>query len=209
MNDARKAAEEHARKCLKTKPHCYEGPSLVASDLSRANLVGGYFVGVDFSGALLSYADLSLANLSQTDCSNVDFSSANLSFAKCHEADFTDSMLVDANLTKCDFTEARFLRTHFKGAIIRHTILTATHIADSDIHTITKIATLCFGGWPVTVRERNTTIGCVTSSNEQWLSYPPQGCREIFEMDVKATEWWIKYSTAVCAVIRAVEDGCN
>lgn len=64
-----------------------------------------------------------------------------------------------------------------------------------------RIASLCFGGWAVTVTRDTTTIGCQTHPNEDWLRWTPS---DVAEMHPDAKRWWARYLEAVCAVIRVV-----
>ncbi len=65
-----------------------------------------------------------------------------------------------------------------------------------------RIASLCFGGWVVTVTSTHTTIGCQTHANADWLRWTPA---DVAHMHVDAADWWTRHAEAVRAVIRDVE----
>ena len=66
-----------------------------------------------------------------------------------------------------------------------------------------RIASLCFGGWPITATPTETSIGCERHPNEAWLSWGPYA-PEIAAMHPNAVAWWTRHREAVCAVIRDV-----
>ena len=66
-----------------------------------------------------------------------------------------------------------------------------------------RIASLCFGGWPVTATPTTTTIGCESHPNESWLGWSVDA-PEIEAMHPEAAAWWRRHREAVCAVIRDV-----
>ena len=66
-----------------------------------------------------------------------------------------------------------------------------------------RIASLCYGGWVVTVGPMKTSIGCEQHGNEQWLSWTHES-PEIIAMHSDASTWWAQHRAAVCAVIQDV-----
>jgi len=101
-----------------------------------------------------------------------------------------------ANLRGADLSDANLSGANLSGANLR-----GANLSDANLPTGHRIASLCFGGWPVTVTPETTTIGCQTHPNEKWLSWQPDDVRE---MHSDAEAWWTRHREAVCAVIRDV-----
>ena len=76
-------------------------------------------------------------------------------------------------------------------------------LRDAELPPGYRIASLCFGGWPVTATPTTTTIGCESHPNESWLGWSVDA-PEIEEMHPEAAAWWRRHREAVCAVIRDV-----
>ena len=125
-----------------------------------------------------------------------DLHGANLRFANLHGAD-----LRGADLSDADF---RFANLH--GADLRGADLHGADLRGADLPASYRIATLCFGGWPVTVTPLHTTIGCQHHENSAWLGWGVDA-PEIAAMHPNAAAWWKQHREAVCAVIRDVMGG--
>jgi hypothetical protein len=85
--------------------------NLSGADLSRANLSRA-----NLSGADLSDANLSYANLSGADLSDANLSRANLSRANLRRADLSDADLSRADLRRADLSDADLSRANLSGA---------------------------------------------------------------------------------------------
>jgi len=153
-------------------------PGTQRANLSDANL----------SGAKLSGANLSDANLRDANLSGADLSGANLS----------DANLRDANLSGADLSGADLSGANLSGA----------NLSGANLPTGFRVASLCFGGWPVTVTPSTTTIGCREHPNTAWLAWSVDA-PEIAAMNANAAEWWRRHREAVCAVIRDVMQEAN
>ncbi len=82
------------------------------------------------------------------------------------------------------------------------------NLSGADLPTGFRVASLCFGGWPVTVTPSTTTIGCREHPNTAWLAWSVDA-PEIAAMHANAAEWWRRHREAVCAVIRDVMQEAN
>ena len=58
-----------------------------------------------------------------------------------------------------------------------------------------------FGGWSICVRVEETSIGCQTHPNADWLRWSPD---DVAHMEAGASEWWATHGDAVKAAIRCV-----
>ena len=100
-----------------------------------------------------------------------------------------------ANLREADLCEADLCEANLRGAN-----LCEADLCGANLPTNYHIASLCYGGWVVTVGPTETSIGCEQHGNEQWLSWTPDD-PEIVAMHPDASTWWAQHRAAVCAVI--------
>ena len=89
------------------------------------------------------------------------------------------------------------------GADLSGANLSGANLSGANLPTGFRVASLCFGGWPVTVTPSTTTIGCREHPNTAWLAWSVDA-PEIAAMHANAAEWWRRHREAVCAVIRDV-----
>ena len=82
-------------------------------------------------------------------------------------------------------------------------VLIGANLCGAELPPGYRIASLCFGGWPVTATPTTTTIGCESHPNESWLGWSV-AAPEIEAMHPEAAAWWRRHREAVCAVIRDV-----
>ena len=108
-------------------------------------------------------------------------------------ANLRDAYLRSAYLSGADLRSA-----YLSGADLR-----SAYLSDADLPSNYRIASLCFGGWVVTVTPTDTSIGCVTKPNEGWLRWEPDD-RVIAAMDDAAPAWWAQHKDTVRAAIRDV-----
>ena len=94
------------------------------ADLSGANL----------SDADLSDANLSGANLSDADLSDADLSGANLSDADLSGADLSDANLSDADLSGADLSDANLSDADLSGANLSGANLSGANLSDAAIY---------------------------------------------------------------------------
>ena len=137
------------------------GANLSGANLSRADLSGA-----NLSGANLSRADLSWANLSRADLSWADLSGANLSRADLSWANLSWADLSGANLSGADLSGA-----------------------DLFGEKITKppLQIGCGMKWRITITEKHIQIGCQAHKAEEWLNF---GDNEIASFHSEALPWW-------------------
>ena len=83
-----------------------DDPDGVRADLSYADLTLADLSGVDLKGADLSYADLTLADLSGVDLKGADLSYADLRYTNLSSADLRFADLRDADLFGADLRDA-------------------------------------------------------------------------------------------------------
>jgi uncharacterized protein YjbI with pentapeptide repeats len=126
---------------------------------------------------------------------------ANLSGANLSGANLSGADLSGANLSGADLSGADLSGANLRGADLRGADLRGADLRGADLPTGLRIASLCFGGWPVTVTPETTTIGCQSHPNAKWLAWTPDDVGS-FHRDAKA--WWGRHREAVCAVIRDV-----
>ena len=60
-----------------------------------------------------------------------------------------------------------------------------------------------FGGWSICIRATETSIGCETHTNEDWLKWTHED-KDIRRMDKQASAWWELHGPVVKAAIRVV-----
>ena len=138
------------------------------------------------SGANLSEADLSRANLSRANLSEADLSGASLSWADLCGADLSGANLSWANLSRADLSGAKNL-AHVRWG--------------SD--QVTTIAPVFFTGstWPVFITDRHIKIGCEVHTTDAWEAFTD---REIAEMDgATAARFWAQWKDAVISLAKA------
>lgn len=92
---------------------------------------------------------------------------------------------------------------NLRGAYLRDADLCGANLCGAELPPGYRIASLCFGGWPVTATPTTTTIGCESHPNESWLGWSVDA-PEIEAMHPEAAAWWRRHREAVCAVIRDV-----
>ncbi|MEK9725782.1 MAG: pentapeptide repeat-containing protein, partial [Rhodospirillaceae bacterium] len=90
-----------------------------------------------------------------------------------------------------------------RDADLRDADLRHANLCGAELPPGYRIASLCFGGWPVTATPTTTTIGCESHPNESWLGWSVDA-PEIEAMHPEAAAWWRRHREAVCAVIRDV-----
>jgi hypothetical protein len=95
------------------------------------------------------------------------------------------------------------VRANLRGANLSGANLRGADLSDALLPIGYRIASLCFGGWPVMVTPEQTVIGCQQHPNSAWLSWEADA-PEIAEMHEDAAAWWRRHREAVCAVIRDV-----
>jgi len=88
-----------------------------------------------------------------------------------------------------------------RGADLRGANLRDADLRDANLPQTYRIASLCFGGWAVTVTPETTTIGCQRHPNADWLRWTPD---DVAHMHDDAKPWWKRHRESVCAVIRDV-----
>ena len=99
--------------------------------------------------------------------------------------------------------DADLRHANLRGAELRHADLCGANLCGAELPPGYRIASLCFGGWPVTATPTTTTIGCESHPNESWLGWSVDA-PEIEAMHPEAAAWWRRHREAVCAVIRDV-----
>ena len=87
------------------------------------------------------------------------------------------------------------------AAIKAEADLCGANLYGADLPDGFRIASLCFGGWGITITPTHTTIGCQTHPNADWLKWSPA---DVALMHDRAREWWERHRESVCAVIRDV-----
>ena len=121
------------------------------------------------------------ANLRGADLSEANLSGADLRGANLSGADLSGADLSEANLSGADLSEAN-LRRAAGGSVCR----------------------MDFGGLSICVRENETSIGCQTRHNDEWLAWTHES-PEIAAMHTAAPEWWRVHGDVVKAAIRCVQ----
>ena len=166
---------------------------LIGADLRDANMRGADLRAADLRDADLRHADLRDADLRHANLCGADLCGANLRGADLRGADLRGADLCDADLRGADLCDADLCGADLCDADLR----------DAELPPGYRIASLCFGGWPVTATPTTTTIGCESHPNESWLGWSVDA-PEIEAMHPEAAAWWRRHREAVCAVIRDV-----
>jgi hypothetical protein len=125
-------------------------------------------------------ADLRGADLCDADLRGADLRGANLRGANLCGANLCDADLRGANLRGADLRGAN-LRGAKNGAVCR----------------------MDFGGWSICIRSDNTSIGCQTHENANWLEWTADS-EAIADMHCDAPNWWRVHGEAVKSAIRCV-----
>ena len=180
----------------------------VGSDFSGLDLRDYNLRGLDLWGATMRGVDMRGMDLTETRLAVADMREADLTDACLEQADLTnanlrDACLIRANLQGADMMGANLRNANLSHAVLDGACLTAACLTDATLPKDFRIASLCFGGYPVTVSPIATTIGCQRWLNETWLSFEI-GDPRIEEMAPDAAEWWARHRESVCAVIRDV-----
>ena len=118
-------------------------------------------------------------------------------------ADLRGADLRHADLRHADLIGADLRDANLRGAYLRDADLCGANLCGAELPPGYRIASLCFGGWPVTATPTTTTIGCESHPNESWLGWSVDA-PEIEAMHPEAAAWWRRHREAVCAVIRDV-----
>ena len=100
-------------------------------------------------------------------------------------------------------TEARKKDANLQGANLQGANLQGANLRYANLPAVYRIASLCFGGWSITVTPTETQIGCERHPNASWLAWAADA-PEIAAMHIDAAVWWARHREAVCAVIRDV-----
>ena len=129
---------------------------------------------------------------------------ANRTRADLRGADLRGADLRGADLRGADLRGADLYEANLRGADLRGADLYEANLRGADLPDNYRIASLCFGGWGVTVTPIHTQIGCERHPNQSWLSWAANA-PEIAAMHPNATAWWTRHREAVCAVIRDVQ----
>ena len=112
-------------------------------------------------------------------------------------------VLIGADLRGANLRGADLCGADLCDADLRDADLRDANLCGAELPPGYRIASLCFGGWPVTATPTTTTIGCESHPNESWLGWSVDA-PEIEEMHPEAAAWWRRHREAVCAVIRDV-----
>jgi hypothetical protein len=137
------------------------------------------------------------------DLRDANLRHANLCGAELRVADLRDANLIGADLRDADLRGADLRDANLRGAYLRDADLCGANLCGAELPPGYRIASLCFGGWPVTATPTTTTIGCESHPNESWLGWSVDA-PEIEAMHPEAAAWWRRHREAVCAVIRDV-----
>ena len=133
------------------------------------------------------------ANLTGADLTDANLTRANLADAYLAGANLAGANLAGADLAGADLTRANLTDADLAGAYLAGANLTPSY----------RIASLCFGGWAVTVYPTETQIGCKRHPNADWLAWEDDA-PEIAAMHADAAAWWRRHRLVVQAVIRDV-----
>ncbi len=135
--------------------------------------------GADLSGANLSYADLSDANLRDANLSYADLVRANLV-----RANLSDANLIGANLIRADLSDANLI-----GANLIDVKLW------SCVGNKKEIKSLQLEGYDITYTATHMQIGCENRSIEGWFNFDD---KRILQMEGKtALNFWNKYKDCI------------
>ena len=161
------------------------------ADLRGANLCEANLCGANLREANLRGANLCEANLRGANLCEANLRGANLRGANLREADLREANLRGANPTCAGQPAPEGPTCARPPACLRGANLPNGY----------RIASLCFGGWSVTVSQSTTSIGCQKHPNADWLRWSPS---DVAHMHEDAAAWWARHREAVCAVIRDV-----
>jgi hypothetical protein len=156
------------------------------ANLAEANLSNANLAEADLAWANLTGADLATANLTGADLRGANLRGANLRWANLAGANLSNANLAGADLGGANLTGANLRGANLRGAKI-------------DI----SICRMDFGRWSICVYADQTSIGCQTQSNEDWLSLTAES-EEIKRMHRDASAWWAIHGEAIKGVIRCV-----
>ena len=111
------------------------------------------------------------------------------------------ALLSGANLSDADLSDADLSDANLRYANLRGANLRGANLRGANLPPTYRIASLCFGGWSVTVTPETTAIGCQRHPNADWLRWTPD---DVAHMHDDAKSWWTRHRESVCAVIRDV-----
>ena len=131
--------------------------------------------------------------------------SANLRSANLRFANLRFANLDSADLRFADLDSADLRFANLRSANLRFADLDSANLRSADLPVKFPMCRMDFGGWSIWIREGETSIGCQTHSNENWLEWEPSD-EAIKNMALGASEWWETYGPAVKATIRVIEN---
>lgn len=118
----------------------------------------------------------------------------------------TEARKKDANLQGANLQGADLHGADLQGADLHGANLQGANLRYANLPAVYRIASLCFGGWSITVTPTETQIGCERHPNASWLAWAADA-PEIAAMHIDAAVWWARHREAVCAVIKDVMTG--
>ncbi|MGP4914051.1 pentapeptide repeat-containing protein, partial [Hafnia alvei] len=150
------------------------GANLSDADLSGAYLSGANLRDADLSGADLIGANLSDANLSDANLSGANLRDADLSGAYLSGANLSDADLSGANLIGANLSDANLSDANLSGANLRGANLSGADLPD---HTFVIMG----HKYPITITNGEyVRAGCQNHTVAEWRKYSKQ---EIADMD--------------------------
>jgi len=185
----------------------FSGATLRSARLYSADLRDAEFFSTDLRSTDLRRANLHSADMFRVNLNDSDLRRANLSNAFLEGSSFIGADLCRANLRGADLTSANLDGANLHLSDLTGTDLSSANLGDAELRGAKDghICRIDFGGWPVCIRSKQTSIGCETYLNKDWLKWNFDS-PEIKEMHPDASKWWRMYGHIVQSAIIAIQD---
>src|SRR5574337_1115777 len=100
-----------------------------------------------------------------------NLSCSNLSYSNLRGSDLSYSNLSCSNLSYSNLSGSNLSGSDLRGSDLSYSNLSGSDLSGSALPDGYRIASLCFGGWGVTITPTDTQIGCERHPNTHWLSW--------------------------------------
>ncbi len=119
-------------------------------------------------------------------------------------ADLRNANLRNADLGGADLRRADLRRADLGGVNLGDADLRDANLGGANLRGANLDAPICrmdFGGWSICICADETSIGCQTHPNADWLRWTPD---DVAEFAAGAKDWWQIHGVAVKAAIYCV-----
>jgi uncharacterized protein YjbI with pentapeptide repeats len=180
------------------------GQQLYNANLSKANLKNSKFIKAVLSGANLSHANLVESDFTESKLYNTNFNNSDLKNSKIVKSSLSSVILNNANLAQCDFTESKLYNTNFNNSDLKNSKFIKAHFTtdvnfnDADLKSANLTSVVCYGSTFVNANLQNAILN---QSRGFILTFYESDERGEYDKKFKTEGSYIKTNTS--------EDGRN